>query len=57
MRTDDFPCKARQGHNGVRIRQGDQIGRKFALWGIVYFVQLLDNYNICSHFFGCFFDG
>jgi hypothetical protein len=39
-------------------RQGDQIGRIFAQWGIVYFGQFLENYIIfwILFFYGKSFD-
>jgi hypothetical protein len=40
---------------GIGIEQGDQIGRIFADWAIVYFVYFFEKYissqNLCATFF------
>jgi hypothetical protein len=41
----------------VRTNQGDQIGRVFAQWEIVYFGQWFKNYRSSAHFWATFFHG
>jgi hypothetical protein len=54
------PARKRRGLTSVTkslLRQGDQIGRSFAKWVIVYFGQLLENYGRIPHFGATLFHG
>jgi hypothetical protein len=45
------------GRRAVHLWQGDQIGRIFAQWVIVFFGQFLENYRSITSIFGYFFHG
>jgi hypothetical protein len=49
------PIIINQSGHLVGSEQGDQIGRIFAQWTIVYFGQFFDNYKSGQHFYASFF--